>query len=67
LDVDLGLVVGLVVSILFLIAWGYFPIVELVGRTEYQDLYLQADSYHSVISNYKISQYFKSLRSFFLK
>lgn len=47
LDVDMGLVVGLAVSLLFLIAWGYFPKIELVGRTEYQDLFLQADSFHS--------------------
>jgi MFS superfamily sulfate permease-like transporter len=48
LDVDVGLIVGLGVSLLFLIAWGYFPKIELVGRTEYQDLFLQSDSFQSV-------------------
>jgi len=46
--VDLGLLVGITVSLLFLIAWGYFPKIELVGRTEFQDLFLQADSFNAV-------------------
>ena len=48
LDIDVGLIVGIGVSLLFLIAWGYFPKIELVGRTEYQDLFVQADSFQAV-------------------
>ena len=47
-DVDLGLIVGLVVSLLFLISWGYFPKIELIGRTDFADLYLQADGFQQV-------------------
>ena len=49
LDVDLGLLGGLIVSLLFMISWGYFPKIEVVGRTEYEDLFLQADSFQQVI------------------
>ena len=43
-----GLLVGLVVSLLFLISWGYFPKIELVGRTEFDDLFLQGDKFQKV-------------------
>jgi MFS superfamily sulfate permease-like transporter len=48
LDVDLGLLVGLTVSLMFLVAWGYFPRIELVGKTEYSDLFLQGDKFQQV-------------------
>ena len=49
LDVDLGLLAGIAVSVLFLISWGYFPKIEVVGRTEFDDLHLQEGSYKEVI------------------
>ncbi len=48
LDVDMGLLVGLLVSIIFLICWGYFPKIEVIGITEFDDLFLQGDQYHKV-------------------
>ena len=49
LDVDLGLLAGIIVSLLFLISWGYFPKIEVIGRTSHRDLFLQADSFQKVI------------------
>ncbi len=66
-DVDVGLIVGLAVSLMFLVAWGYFPKIELVGRTEYQDLYLQADSFQAVcdvINLNLIKKYFRMIYGF---
>ncbi len=48
LDVDMGLLVGLLVSIIFLISWGYFPKIEVIGITEFDDLFLQGDQYNKV-------------------
>ena len=50
LDVDLGLLVGLVVSLLFLIAWGYFPKIEVIGQTQHQDLFTEEGSFKQVIN-----------------
>ncbi len=58
LDVDLGLLIGLVVSLLFLIAWGYFPKIELIGQTEYKDLFLQADSFQKVENSLQFFEIF---------
>jgi hypothetical protein len=52
---------------MFLVAWGYFPKIELVGRTEYQDLYLQADSFQAVcdvINLNLIKKYFRMIYGF---
>jgi hypothetical protein len=35
------------------LSWWYFPKIKLVGRTEYQDLFLQADSFQSVKWEFK--------------
>ena len=69
LDVDLGLLVGLSVSLMFLVAWGYFPRIELVGKTEYDDLFLQGDKFQKVTIHSKnlISCYcnYRSFRLWF--
>jgi hypothetical protein len=52
---------------MFLVAWGYFPKIELVGRTEYQDLYLQADSFQAVcdfINLNSIEKYYCMIHGF---
>ena len=48
LDVDLGLLAGIGVSVLFLVAWGFFPKIEVVGRTQYEDVFLQDDRFQKV-------------------
>ena len=49
LDVDLGLLVGLVVSLMFLVAWGYFPKIEVIATTDFDDVFLQAGKFEKVI------------------
>ena len=50
LDVDLGLLVGLVVSLMFLVAWGYFPKIELIASTDFDDVFLQAGKFEKVFN-----------------
>lgn len=45
LDVDIGLLVGLLASFMFLLWWGFRPRVELVGRTDNADLFVDADNF----------------------
>jgi hypothetical protein len=40
--------VGLVVSLLFLVAWGYFPKIELIGRSQFDDVFLQGGKFQKV-------------------
>ncbi len=40
IDVDIGLIIGLATSLVFLLWWGYHPKVELIARTEIPDIFL---------------------------
>ena len=61
LDVDLGLLVGIVVSLVFLVAWGYFPKIELIACTDYADVFLQAGKFEKVSKNLKQSKCFMTI------
>lgn len=50
LDVDYGLVAGLTMSILFMISWGFFPKIEIIQKTQFEDLFLIGDCFGVVRS-----------------
>ena len=39
IDIDYGLVIGLGVTFMFLLWWGYYPKVELLSPTDHEDLF----------------------------
>ena len=39
IDIDYGLVIGLGVTFIFLLWWGYYPKVELLSPTDHEDLF----------------------------
>ena len=44
IDIDYGLIIGLATSLAFLLWWGYHPKVELVGRTDRNDLFVDKNN-----------------------
>ena len=38
-DIDYGLIIGLGVTFIFLLWWGYYPKVELISLTDHEDLF----------------------------
>ena len=44
IDIDFGLMIGLGTSLAFLLWWGYHPKVELIGRTDRNDLFLDENN-----------------------
>ena len=38
-DIDYGLIIGLGVTFIFLLWWGYYPKVELLSPTDHEDLF----------------------------
>ena len=44
IDIDYGLMIGLGTSLAFLLWWGYHPKVELVGRTDQEDLFIDENN-----------------------
>ena len=44
IDIDYGLIIGLATSLAFLLWWGYHPKVELLGRTERNDLFVDKNN-----------------------
>eukprot|EP00093_Oithona_nana_P013439 13439.XXX_839671_841919_1 [CDS] Oithona nana genome sequencing. len=47
IDIDYGLIIGLATSLAFLLWWGYHPKVELVGRTDRNDLFIDKNNDNS--------------------
>ena len=39
IDIDYGLVIGLGVTFIFLLWWGYYPKVELLSPTDHEDIF----------------------------
>ena len=39
IDIDYGLMIGLIVTFIFLLWWGYHPKVELIDLTDQEDLF----------------------------
>lgn len=48
LDIDLGLGVGLFMSVTYLLLMGQDTKISLLGQVPYTDLYLDVDRYHKV-------------------
>lgn len=48
LDVDFGLIVGVLVNVLIILYWGIFPNVDIVHETDFIDLQLDGKMYHDV-------------------
>ena len=44
IDIDFGLMIGLGTSLAFLLWWGSHPKVELIGRTDRNDLFLDENN-----------------------
>lgn len=40
IDIDFGLMLGLGTTLAFLLWWGYHPKVELIGRTDHEDIFV---------------------------
>ena len=62
IDIDYGLIIGLATSLAFLLWWGYHPKVELVGRTDRNDLFIDKNNVRAALSilgpiNLWISEY----------
>ena len=50
IDIDYGLIIGLATSLAFLLWWGYHPKVELVGRTDRNDLFVDKNNVRKFLS-----------------
>ena len=53
IDIDYGLMIGLGTSTAFLLWWGYYPKVELLGQTDHDDLFIDKSNvslYHKKLT-----------------